>query len=156
MGSNLRLCLCLQQFCYNLSDGRTMRKKRVGDRAKPTKQLRPGRGRPVIHKEAWAKVSVVLFERQIVDLDRLVTNVRRTRGLAMNRTEVIRALIDGLIGSGLDLTKHGSEATLRAHVAQCLSRAKVPEERRPLPSLAPATLGTAAPSLRRRSDPKNN
>ena len=100
-----------------------MRKKRVDARAKLTAQPRPVRGRPITHTEAWAKVSVVLFERQIVDLDRLATDVRRTSGHPMNRTEIIRALIDGLIGSGLDLTKHASEATLRAHVARRLRRA---------------------------------
>ena len=73
-----------------------------------------------MHQEAWAKVSVVLFERQIVHLDRLATDVRRRSGKAMNRTEIIRALIDGLIGSGMDITEHGSEATLRAHVTRRL------------------------------------
>jgi hypothetical protein len=127
-----------------------MRKKPVSGRAKLTKPGRPARGRPITHKEAWAKVSVVLFERQIVDLDRLVTNVRRTRGQAMNRTEVIRALIDGLIGSGLDLAKHGSEATLRAHVAQCLSRPRLIDDR-PLPAAAAnMSLGD------RRLDPNTN
>ena len=32
------------------------------------------------------------------------------------------ALIDGLIGSGMDITQHGSEATLRALVARRLGR----------------------------------
>jgi hypothetical protein len=66
-------------------------------------------------------VSVVLFERQIGDLHRLAMNVRRTSGKSMSRAEIIRALIDGLINSRLDITNHPSEATLRAHVAQRLA-----------------------------------
>jgi hypothetical protein len=38
----------------------------------------------------------------------------------INRAEIIRALIDGLIDSGLDITGSGSEADLRARVARRL------------------------------------
>ncbi len=65
-------------------------------------------------------MSVVLFERQIVHLDRLTTDVRRKSGKTMTRAEIIRALIDGLISSGMDVTTHASEATLRAHIAHRL------------------------------------
>jgi hypothetical protein len=103
-----------------------MAQKRTGaktdGRAKLPRRSRGVRGRPVVHREAWTKVSVVLFERQIVHLDRLATDVRRTGGKVMNRTEIIRALIDGFISSGLDITQLGSEATLRAHVARRLGR----------------------------------
>ena len=74
-----------------------------------------------MHREAWAKVSVVLFERQVASLDRLTQDVRRKIGKTMTRAEVIRALIDGLIASGIDVTKHASEAALRAHVSQRLT-----------------------------------
>ena len=33
-------------------------------------------GRPPVHEEAWTKVTVVLFNRQIVFLDRLAANIR--------------------------------------------------------------------------------
>jgi len=103
-----------------------MRQKRAAIKtdikAKLPKRSSPARGRPIVHHEAWTKVSVVLFERQILHLDRLSTDVRRTGGKTMNRTEIIRALIDGLIGSGMDITQHGSEATLRALVARRLGR----------------------------------
>ena len=69
-----------------------------------------------MHREAWAKVSVVLFERQVASLDRLTQNVRKKIGKTMTRAEIIRALIDGLIASRIDITQHASEATLRAHV----------------------------------------
>jgi hypothetical protein len=62
---------------------------------------------------------VVLFDRQIHDLDRLTRDMRK-HGKAMNRAEIIRALIDGLIESGMDVAAAGSEADLRARVARRL------------------------------------
>jgi hypothetical protein len=81
---------------------------------------RPARGRPPVHQESWSKVSVVLFDRQILHLDRLATDIRGTSGRVLNRAEIIRALIDGLIDSGMDVTSTGSEADLRARVARRL------------------------------------
>ena len=63
---------------------------------------------------------MVLFDRQIHDLDRLRKDMRTKNGKAMNRAEIIRALIDGLIESGMDVTTSGSEADLRARVARRL------------------------------------
>jgi len=57
---------------------------------------------------------VVLFDRQILQLDRLATNIRGANGKVLNRAEIIRALIDGLIDSGMDVTAADSEADLRA------------------------------------------
>jgi hypothetical protein len=96
-----------------------MANKRV-EHPKTRTRHRPGRGRPPVHQETWSKVSVVLFDRQIVQLDRLVTDIRGRSGKAFNRTEIIRALIDGLIDSGMDITVSGSEADLRARVARRL------------------------------------
>jgi hypothetical protein len=81
---------------------------------------RPTRGRPPVHQETWSKVSVVLFDRQILHLDRLATDIRGRSGKVLNRAEIIRALIDGLIDSGMDITTTGSEADLRARVARRL------------------------------------
>lgn len=81
---------------------------------------RPGPGRPPVHAETWSKVSVVLFDRQILHLNRLATGARETTGRALNRAEVIRALIDGLIDSGMDISSSPSEADLRARVARRL------------------------------------
>ena len=83
--------------------------------------LKARRGRPPVHREAWAKVSVVLFERQVASLDRLTRSVRKKVGKTMTRAEIIRALIDGLIASRIDITQHASEATLRDHVVRRLS-----------------------------------
>jgi hypothetical protein len=86
----------------------------------PTKRSKPGPGRPPVHSESWSKVSVVLFDRQILHLDRLTTDIRGKNGRFLNRAEIIRALIDGLIDSGMDITSAGSEADLRARVARRL------------------------------------
>ena len=72
-----------------------------------------------MHNETWSKVSVVLFDRQLHDLARLTNDMRAKNGKAMNRAEIIRALIDGLIESGMDVA--GSEADLRARVARRLA-----------------------------------
>jgi hypothetical protein len=76
-----------------------------------------------VHSETWSKVSVVLFDRQIHHLDRLAVEARRRNAKAvkvLNRAEVIRALIDGLIDSGMDIVNAASEADLRARVARRL------------------------------------
>jgi len=46
--------------------------------------------------------------------------MRGKNGRLLNRAEIIRALIDGLIDSGMDITGTGSEADLRARVARRL------------------------------------
>ena len=82
---------------------------------------KPGRpGRPPVHQETWSKVSVVLFDRQIVHLDRLAVDTRGKSGKMLNRAEIIRALIDGLLDSGMDIAGSASEADLRSRVARRL------------------------------------
>jgi len=66
-------------------------------------------------------VSVVLFDRQIQHLDRLATDIRGKTGKVLNRAEIIRALIDGLLDSGMDITAAASEADLRGRVARRLA-----------------------------------
>jgi hypothetical protein len=97
------------------------RAKPVRIRPTATRTVRAGPGRPPVHNETWSKVSVVLFDRQILHLDRLATNVRGRGGKLLNRAEIIRALIDGLIDSGMDITGTASEKDLRARVARRLS-----------------------------------
>jgi len=80
-----------------------------GDIAKPKR-----RGRRPSHTEHWTKVTVVLFDRQIVFLDRLSADIRDASGVAISRAHVIRALIDTLSESDLDLTGTRSEADLKA------------------------------------------
>lgn len=73
-----------------------------------------------MHQETWSKVSVVLFDRQVVHLDRLAVDTRGKSGKGLNRTEIIRALIDGLLDSEMDVSGSASEADLRARVARRL------------------------------------
>ena len=83
-------------------------------------RTKPGPGRPPVHQETWSKVSVVLFDRQILHLDRLASDGRGKGGKSLNRAEIIRALIDALLESGMDLKGATSEAELRARVSRRL------------------------------------
>lgn len=105
-----------------------MQKTKIGKTAKdifaattaapvPTEDTRPGPGRPALHEEAWSKVTVVLLNRHVVFLDRLATNIRERTGTAIKRAEIIRALIDVLAESELDLTSATSAAELKALLA---------------------------------------
>ena len=86
-----------------------------------TTRSRARRGRPRTHREAWTKVSVVMFERQVVDLDRLTTAIRSKTGANLTRAEVIRALLDALSESRLDVTSIVSGAQLKRMLVQKLS-----------------------------------
>ena len=79
------------------------------------------RGRPPVHQESWSKVSVVLFDRQIAQLDDYGKSRLKSNGRSLNRAEIIRALIDALIESGIDIAAITSEADLRARVARRLA-----------------------------------
>src|SRR5215211_3553277 len=75
-----------------------------------------GPGRPPMHDEAWTKVTVVLFDRQIVFLDRLAANIRAHSGAAISRAQLIRALVDAAGDADIDLTAARSEQDLKATI----------------------------------------
>jgi hypothetical protein len=79
-------------------------------------------GRPPIHDEAWTKVTVVLFNRQIVFLDRLAANIRAQSGAAISRAQLIRALVDAVTDADIDLTASTSEADLKATLVARLGK----------------------------------
>jgi hypothetical protein len=79
-------------------------------------------GRPPIHAEAWTKVTVVLFNRQIVFLDRLAASIRAQSGAAISRAQLIRALLDAVADAELDLTVARSEADLKRTMLARLGR----------------------------------
>ena len=54
-----------------------------------------------------------MFERQVVELDRLTTAIRSKTGANLTRAEVIRALLDALDESRLDVTSVVSGAHLK-------------------------------------------
>ena len=90
----------------------------------PTREAagRRGPGRPPVHDEAWTKVTVVLFNRQIVFLDRLAANIRAQSGAAISRAQLIRALVDALADGDIDLTTARSEQDLKATLLARLGR----------------------------------
>jgi hypothetical protein len=69
-----------------------------------------------VHDEAWTKVTVVLFDRQIVFLDRVAASIRAQSGVAISRAQLIRALLDAATETNIDLTSAASEAELKAVV----------------------------------------
>lgn len=79
-------------------------------------------GRPPVHDEAWTKVTIVLFNRQIVFLDRLAANIRAHSGAAISRAQLIRALVDAVADADIDLTAARSEADLKATLLARLGR----------------------------------
>jgi len=93
----------------------------VRSQRRTTTRLRPKRGRPRTHREAWTKVSVVMFDRQVVQLDRLTRTIRGKSGANLTRAEVIRALLDALNESRLDVTSVLSGAHLQRIVSQKLA-----------------------------------
>jgi hypothetical protein len=82
-------------------------------------------GRPPVHDEAWTKVTVVLFNRQIVFLDRLAANIRAQSGAAISRAQLIRALLDAVADADVDLTGAMSESDLKTTILARLGRYRV-------------------------------
>ena len=79
-------------------------------------------GRPPVHDEAWTKVTVVLFNRQIVFLDLMAANIREQSGAAISRAQLIRALLDAVADADIDLTMATSEVDLKTTILARLGR----------------------------------
>ena len=88
------------------------------ERGAPAKR----RGRRPSHAERWTKVTVVLMDRQVVFLDRLIAEIRAANDADISRAYLIRALIDSLAESDLDLTSSRSETDLIRVLAERLRR----------------------------------
>ena len=78
-------------------------------------------GRPPIHKDRWSKVTVIMLDRQVVYLDRLTNDIRAKTGAVVKRAEIIRALVDVLAKSKIDITEATSEDSLRAIISRRLA-----------------------------------
>lgn len=65
---------------------------------------------------------MVLFDRQVLRLDRLVADIRKRSGAAINRTVIIRALVDALLDSKCDIRHSRTEADLRRCLTDNLRR----------------------------------
>lgn len=95
---------------------------------RPTRQpkAQPRRpGRPRIHAESWTKATVVLFDRQIAFLDALASRIRARNDAPINRAQLIRALIDAVADSDLDLSVARSEADLKKTLLARLRSSRV-------------------------------
>jgi hypothetical protein len=104
---------------------KTKTTKVTADLLAPTRKTIAGKrkpGRPPVHEEAWTKVTVVLFNRQIVFLDRLAASIRAQSGAAISRAQLIRALLDAVADADVDLTAATSEADLKATILSRLGR----------------------------------
>jgi len=62
-----------------------------------------------------------MFERQVLELDRLATKIRNKTGAQLTRAEIVRALLDALDESRLDVTSVASSAQLKHLLAAKLS-----------------------------------
>jgi hypothetical protein len=60
-------------------------------------------GRPIVHTEPWAKVTVVLLDRHVAYLDDLAIHLRQKHRWAASRAELIRALIEAAAASNVDI-----------------------------------------------------
>ena len=74
--------------------------------------VKSNRGRPIVHTEPWAKITVVLLDRHVAYLDRLAIDIRLKHGRAISRAEIIRGLIEAAAQSGIDLSQAESIDTL--------------------------------------------
>lgn len=74
--------------------------------------VKSNRGRPIVHTEPWAKITVVLLDRHVAYLDRLAIDIRLRHGRAISRAELIRGLIEAAFQSGVDLSQADSIDTL--------------------------------------------
>jgi hypothetical protein len=103
---------------------KTTSTRRTADIFSPTRRPAGKRkpGRPPVHDEAWTKVTVVLFNRQIVFLDRLAANIRAQSGAAISRAQLIRSVVDAISDADIDLTIATSEADLKATILARLGR----------------------------------
>lgn len=79
-------------------------------------------GRPQVHHEDWTKITVILMNRQVIYLDRLVTDIRAKTGACVSRAELIRAMVDAVAKSKLDITEAASGSELEGLLAGKLGR----------------------------------
>jgi hypothetical protein len=79
-------------------------------------------GRPIVHTEPWAKVTVVLLDRHVAYLDDLAIHLRMKHGWAASRAELIRGLIEAAAGSNVDILAERGGPTFVQIVRKMLLR----------------------------------
>jgi hypothetical protein len=80
----------------------------------------PRIGRPP-NEERASKVTVMLHDRQVVQLDRLATDIRASTGAVVQRAQIIRALVDAILQSDLGLRDVHDEEGIKSIVAKRLN-----------------------------------
>jgi hypothetical protein len=76
--------------------------------------------RPPAGTSVENKLTVILPPGQVDFLDRLGLEIRMKTKAKMKRTEIIRALIAGLQGSGMDLSTLGTEEAIAGAIQERL------------------------------------
>jgi hypothetical protein len=79
-----------------------------------------GPGRPKAHEEPTTKATVVLRNSQIIELDQLSTAIRAKSGGVVQRAQLIRAFVDAVLQSGLDLSDVQDEEAVKTIVSNKL------------------------------------
>ena len=94
-------------------------KKTEGTKAAAPKvpPIRPPAGTSIENK-----LTIILPPGQVDFLDRLCLEIRSKTRKKIKRTEIIRGLVAGLIGSGLDLSTFGTEEDIAVAIQQYLTR----------------------------------
>jgi hypothetical protein len=82
------------------------------------------RGRPLIHKRGWAKCTVVLFKDQIHWITLFEHAVYSNSQVTLSRSELLRAMIDALMESGIDISHLKSEEAIKEHILTLLKKTK--------------------------------
>lgn len=62
----------------------------------------------------WTRVTVVLLNRQIAELDRLAVDIRLRHGRIIRRDALVRAFVEAAIRRGIDLSQADSHESLVA------------------------------------------
>jgi hypothetical protein len=75
------------------------------------------RGRPQVHTEPCAIVTVILLDRHVGYLDIMCVLMRMRHGKAIARAELIRAFIEYMNRSGIDFTQFASMDDMVAFLA---------------------------------------
>lgn len=75
-------------------------------------------GRPPKKREAVVKVTLTLFHRQRVQLDRRVLDIQERQVSDIDRSAIIRALVDAVFIAGPDLTQAATEEEIVELVAE--------------------------------------
>ena len=90
--------------------------------SRATKQSAPKHEEPFLGNDSWAKVTVALLDRQVAFLDQLAIDIRLKHRKAISRAEIIRAVVESAIQSGVDLSDSYSSESIVEQVNSARSR----------------------------------